>query len=633
MFQRRLLFSLSLILLSAIQPSFGLTLAQRSSAPDAASLSARLAAIEKAVEAKRQALNVPGVSLVIVKDDQAVLMKGFGYRDVEHHLPVTTDTLFAIGSCTKAFTGLAAVIAVDEGKLSLDDAPKKYLPYFKLADPEADAQVTLRDLLSHRTGLPSDEGRFWGDGKRSREEVIKAGMLVKPTAKLREKYQYNNIMFTAAGEAVARALNSTWEEVIASRIFKPLGMTASNTSVQEMQQSPDHALGYEYSPATKKIQPVKMLDTHNVAPAGAINSNAQDLAQWLRLTLAGGAINGRRIVSEKGFAELVAKQMPVAEDVNYGLGWGTAKRDGHNLISHTGSTTSFSALLDALPDEKVGWAILVNVNNVSQGDIKKAIREILMNNLLAKASEPQAAPNFVPAILQSANSIQQPQRAKAPETKPAEGLPTVEQILDKYVQAIGGKAAVQAQTSRVMKGTLTVADIDAKGTIEIYAKAPNKELTEIAAAALGNSRTGFNGTLGWGEENGEVKELPNYPKRQADFYLPLKLREFFPRLDLKGKEKIGEREAYLLEAPRSGNPKRWYFDTTTGLLLRTEAKNADGQLLNREDYEDYRVVNGMKVPFTVRRVEEEGIEIVIQYSEIKHNVPIDDAKFEKPVAK
>lgn len=230
----------------------------------------------------------------------------------------------------------------------------------------------------------------------------------------------------------------------------------------------------------------------------------------------------------------------------------------------------------------------------------------------------------------STQNTQPPPSAKAAETKSAEALPTVEQILDKYVQAIGGKTVVQAQTSRVMKGAITVADLDAK--IEIYSKAPNKELTEVASAALGNTRTGFNGAVGWEEEDGELKDLPNYPKRQADFYLPLKLREFFPRLDLKGKEKVGEREAYRLEAPRGGNPKLWYFDTNTGLLLRTEVRDSQGNLVNREDYEDYRAVNGVKIPFTMRRIEE-GVEIVIKYSEIKHNIPIDDAKFEKPAAK
>src|ERR1051326_25236 len=139
---------------------------------------------------------------------------------------------------------------------------------------------------------------------------------------------------------------------------------------------------------------------------------------------------------------------------------------------------------------------------------------ILISSILSAVQAPVAVPSLV------LQNTQSPSSAQANGTKSAEGLPTVEQILDKYVQAIGGKAAVQAQTSRVMKGTLTVADINAKGMIEIYSKAPNKELTEVACDALGNTRTGFNGAVGWEVEDGELKDLPNYPKRQADFYLP-----------------------------------------------------------------------------------------------------------------
>jgi len=233
----------------------------------------------------------------------------------------------------------------------------------------------------------------------------------------------------------------------------------------------------------------------------------------------------------------------------------------------------------------------------------------------------------------SSQNGQQTPPAKTTEPKVGEAPPTLEQILDKYVQALGGKAALQAPTSRVMKGTIETPAIGAKGAIEIYAKAPDKLLTEVALAVAGNPRTGFNGATAWQEEYGEVKELTVYPKRDADFYLPLKLRELYPRIELKGKEKLGAREVYRLEAPRGGNPKRWYFDTESGLLLRVEASNQEGHLLNREDYENYRAVDGIQFPFTTRELDQDQIEIVIKYSEIKHNVPLDDAKFDMPAAK
>jgi hypothetical protein len=229
-------------------------------------------------------------------------------------------------------------------------------------------------------------------------------------------------------------------------------------------------------------------------------------------------------------------------------------------------------------------------------------------------------------------NIRQPIAAKATAYQSTATLPTIEQILDKYVQAIGGKAAVQALNSRVMKGSITAPSFGAKGTIEIYAKAANKQLTEIIAPFLGTLRTGFNGTLAWEEENGRVKDAPGFVKREADFYLPIKMRELFPRIELKGKERIGTAEAYRLEAPRGGNPKRWYFNAETGLLIRTEVRDAAGKLVSSEDYEDYRAIDGVMIAFTTRRLDV-NIEFTIKLNEVEHNAVIDDAKFEKPVAK
>ena len=211
-------------------------------------------------------------------------------------------------------------------------------------------------------------------------------------------------------------------------------------------------------------------------------------------------------------------------------------------------------------------------------------------------------------------------------------LPTLEEVLDKYIQAIGGKNAIQAQTSLITKGTLSVPAIGATGTIETYAKVPNKTLTEITSDTVGNSRTGFNGTAAWEEEDGKVRDLAAFAKRDADFYFSIKMQALYPKIEMKGREKIGTRDAYRLDAPRNGNPKRWYFDAETGLLIRTEIRNAADQLISSEDFEDYRAVDGVKIAFTVRSFED-NIEAITKLNEVKHNVAIDDAKFEKPTVK
>src|SRR5437762_4081530 len=201
-----LLFVLALVATTILSPVQRVALAQsatqaatQAAAPD---IKARLAAIEKAIEAKRQEYHIPGASLVIVKDDHVIYMKGLGYRDFERKLPVTPDTLFAIGSSTKAFTSMLVAMAADEKRISLDDSPKKFLPYFHLQDPEADAKITVRDLLSHRSGLNRTD-LAWITGVLNREEVIRVAARAKPTAKLREKFQYQNVMYSAAGECAA----------------------------------------------------------------------------------------------------------------------------------------------------------------------------------------------------------------------------------------------------------------------------------------------------------------------------------------------------------------------------------------------------------------------------------------------
>jgi CubicO group peptidase (beta-lactamase class C family) len=347
------------------------------SAPD---MAARLAAIEKALDEKRRELHIPGVSFVIVKDDKVIYMKGLGLKDVERGLPVTPDTLFAIGSSTKAFTALSAVMTADDGKLSLSDSPKKFLPYFRLRDPEADAKITIRDLLSHRSGLDRTDLSMVS-GKLNREELIRVAGLAKPTAKLGEKFLYQNVMFTAAGEVVAQANHTTWDDYIEKRILKPLGMKASNTTVAATLKTADYALGYSYNSETKETQHVPMREIGEAAPAGAINSTARDMAQWLRLMLGEGTFEGKRLVSEKNFKELVSVQNKVAGNVNYGLGWFLREWNGHKVVEHGGNIDGFNALVAMMPDQKLGFVMLSNISGSPLGPFAM---ETVWSNLVGK---------------------------------------------------------------------------------------------------------------------------------------------------------------------------------------------------------------------------------------------------------
>ena len=364
-------------------------------AASAANYSAQLEAIEKTIDQKRQELGIPGIALVIVKDDQIIYLKGLGLKDFEKKIPVTPDTRFAIGSASKAFTGMLAVMSADEGKLSLEDSPKKYLPYFTLRDQDAAAKITLRDLLSHRSGLNRTDLAM-ATGVLNREEIIKVAGMAKPTAKLGEKFQYQNVMYAAAGEAIARAQNSTWDDLIANKIFKPLGMKNSDTTAEAMQKARDYSFGYDYNAATKVTRRLPQRSIVAAAPAGAINSSARDMAQWVRLMLGNGVLDSKRLVSEKGFDELVHKQMNVGGPVDYGLGWFIRQWNGHKVLEHGGNIDGFNSQVAMMPDQKLGFVLLTNVTASSLGSVAM---DTIWRNFVetpgsneAKSNEPASDP-------------------------------------------------------------------------------------------------------------------------------------------------------------------------------------------------------------------------------------------------
>jgi hypothetical protein len=216
-------------------------------------------------------------------------------------------------------------------------------------------------------------------------------------------------------------------------------------------------------------------------------------------------------------------------------------------------------------------------------------------------------------------------------------LPAVDQVLDNYVRALGGRAALEKLTSRASKGTFEFPAMGVSAPVEIYEKAPNKSLRILDIPGYGKIREGFDGAVGWSEDpqsglreksGAELAEA----KRDAEFYLPLKFKEIYKKLSLIGRQKVGDREAYLIEAaPAEGNPERLYFDIQTGLLMRqdSERETPQGKLLMETYLEDYREVEGVKEPFLIR-VNSPAFSFTIRLQEVKHNVEIEDSRFSKP---
>lgn len=356
------------------------------------SYAAALQTIEEKLEARRKELGIPGVALVIVKDDQVIYLKGLGFKDFEKQSPVTADTQFAIGSATKAFTALTVLMAQDEGKLSLDDSPKKYLPYFHMYDQETDKNISIRDLLSHSSGLNRTDLAMV-TGKLTRAELIEVAAQAKPTAKLREKFQYQNIMFVAAGETAATVEKMPWDKLVAARILKPLGMSNSSLTIAQMEKAKDRSLGYSYNFDTKETRRLPYREIVQVAPAGSINSSARDMGQWLRFILNGGTVNGKRLVSESGFNEWLKPQMKISPDgkVSYGLGWFLQEWKGLKVVQHGGNIDGFNSQVAMVPEKKLGFVLLTNV---SASPLGNELMSIVWANILegGDASAPATSP-------------------------------------------------------------------------------------------------------------------------------------------------------------------------------------------------------------------------------------------------
>jgi CubicO group peptidase (beta-lactamase class C family) len=345
------------------------------------------AAIDKLMQNAMKEWQVPGTALAIVRGNEVVYLTGYGVKKIGAAEPVTPDTLFAIGSTTKAFTTTAMAMLVDEGKMKWDDPVRQHVEFFRLADPLANEYVTMRDLVCHRTGL-SRHDLLWYGSPWSREEIMRKIGLVKLTQPFRSTYQYQNIMFLTAGHAVGVISRSTWEDFIQQRIFNPLGMTGANFSTKDAERAPDHS-----TPHTRKegkIIAIPWRNIDNIAPAGSINAGVRDLSKWVRFQLGDGTFEGKRLVSAANLAETHTPQMVIrveadsAKDTettqaSYGLGWSLQDYRGHLLVSHGGGIDGYLTNITLVPKAKIGIVIL---SNLSPSPLPTAVGRGLIDLLL-----------------------------------------------------------------------------------------------------------------------------------------------------------------------------------------------------------------------------------------------------------
>jgi len=567
---------------------------------------------------------LPGFAIGVVKNGKLIYAKGFGVAKLGTGTPVTSRSLFHMASVTKTFVATAVMQLVEQGKIDLDAPITKYLPYFKM-DDERYRDIKVRQMLSHTSGIPDTTNYHWDqpeydDG--ALERFVRSTANQKLIFAPGEKFAYSNTAYEILGDLISKVSGETFEDYVQHHILTPLGMKDSTLLVRQanasLLTSPHVEEGGK--PVVSKVFPYNRAH----APSSTLYSNIDDMSRWAIANLNHGELDGRRILKRET-AELMWQPVVSAFNMKEGLSWFTKDLQGHRLVMHDGGDVGFESRLLLAPDDSVAIIAMANYAADDKDYLQFATEALKIMLDLKPAAPSEATANTTAA-------------APTDETKQK-----ADEVLAAYVKGLGGRAALEKINSRTAKGTFEVLGIALSGPAEMFEKAPNKMLTTFTVPGQTTLKEGFDGTVGWQEDpdDGVVDKAGlelGSAMRDADFYQPLKLRAQYPNLFFKGPVKVAlfkangergsERELSALQAPRNNYPRIFYFDPTTGLLLRIEERNAANQVTSATEFDDYREVDGIKVPFVIHRLSD--AHFIIKLTEVKQNVAIDDAVFVKP---
>ncbi|HEV7590809.1 MAG TPA: serine hydrolase domain-containing protein, partial [Longimicrobium sp.] len=331
-----------------------------------------LAAFDAYVARAAREWHVPGLAVAIVQGDSIVFEKGYGVRTIGRPEAVDAHTLFAVGSTTKAFTVAALLMLADSGKVELDAPVRRYLPAFELKDPYVTRELTVRDLLTHRSGVAPDDF-VWVLGY-PRADLVRRMRELPQVSSLRSQYAYNNLSYVVAGEVAAAAAGTPWEALVRTRLLAPVGLTETVTGFAGLAGRANVA--HAHLRVRDSIFAIPERDIDNVGPAGSMHSSAHDMARWLGFLLDSARLGGRRTISAEGYASMFAPQFVVPVDrfypgarlagtrlVSYGLGWFLEDYRGRFVAMHTGSIDGMSAIVGIIPDLRVGVVVLANLDH------------------------------------------------------------------------------------------------------------------------------------------------------------------------------------------------------------------------------------------------------------------------------
>ena len=332
----------------------------------------RLKGIEKELESILETSKAAGFAVAIVEGDELVYAKGFGYSDYENKTPVDANTLFAIGSSTKAFTSALLGILRAQGKVDFNDSPLEYLAGFTFYNDELNNNVIIKDLMRHSSGLPRHDGAWYFFPSKNKDSLLARMAYQEPFTGVRQQWYYNNFGFLMQGVIAERLTGKSWERQIEEQFFVPLGMTRSTTDIQGMKDASNAALGYTLA-ADRRLKKMDYYDISGMSPAGSINSSVNDMSQWLKLWINKGTQGDTEVIPAAYIQEAMSSQfvvsagipsneLPDVQFANYGYGWFLHSYKGHYMVEHGGNIDGFSANVALYPSDSLGIVVLANQN-------------------------------------------------------------------------------------------------------------------------------------------------------------------------------------------------------------------------------------------------------------------------------
>jgi CubicO group peptidase (beta-lactamase class C family) len=394
--------------------------------------------------------------VAVVKDGRTIFAKGYGVRELGKPDLVDANTMFSIGSTTKAITAAAIGMLVDDGKVRWDDPVSKHLPGFQLSDPFVTREVTVRDLLLHRAGLANGDV-LWFLADNSQEEVVRRARFIPMAYSLRSGFVYHNVMYAVAGQVVAAASGVPWERFVATRIFEPLGMTRTVATLAATAAVPNVATPHDK--VAGQVQPIQNASVDPVAAAGSVWSSVTDMAKWAAFMLDSGRVNGRPLLRPSTWAELFKPQTVVPAGgfyptaqltkphwTTYGLGWFQLDYQGKMIQMHTGSIDGLVAIIGLVPDDRFGIYVLGNLDHV---EVRHALMYRAFDTWLGTgtrdwSTEMLALYRGIAAQVDSSRA--RAERQRLPNTRPS--LPLASYV-GTYVDSLVGSIEIRMENDRL----------------------------------------------------------------------------------------------------------------------------------------------------------------------------------------